>query len=266
MHTPTSTLAFMRIPGTWGAGLMERISKEAGREPVIVYDPPAETTAFDLGDPARFLAGCFGWGHHLKLGLPGASYVAFVREPLARLGAQLAEERAARRTRHPEDEPSSLAVRLREAGRSAWRYDNTIVRMVSGIMDEAPLGSLGPDAVERAISHAERDFLFIGQMERFDRDLSRLGSLLRWAQANETLGAEGISMGAPAPFANERELAHELNRLDAQFVGYVRRFWQEPAAGGVRRWVRRLRVWSYRQALHARAPSPARGQAAFTAP
>ena len=258
MRLKIDTLAFMRIPGTWGAGLSARIEKEAGPEAVVRFDPPRDVTRFDLGASAKVLVGRFGCGHHLKLGLPGARYVTFVRQPLARLIAQYREELAVARAPRDGAEAPSLVTHIRAAQAAAWRFDNTIVRMVSGVMDEVPRGALGPDILERAISNAERHCWFIGEMEHFRGDLALLETRLRWPPSGSDLG-EGGAAGAHLLLSpEERDLAHELTRLDAPFCEYVRRFWSEGGAAfaaGPARWMRWLRVRAFRRGLHALEPA-----------
>ena len=185
-----------RLPGTLNIFL--HISKTAGtslRNTLTQTVPPGEVLLIYPGaapgiSVARFhqlplhqrnrLSWVFG---HCKFGLDRhvtqlSRYITFIREPLDRLRSNFAHHAAAG-TQFEIDGISLRPATVFNDGLSE-EFDNVMTRVLAGVGREVvPLGQVGEDEVEIALTNVRRHFAFIGRQSHAAADTLALQSYLK---------------------------------------------------------------------------------------
>ena len=174
----------MHIPKTAGTSLRDALlGTRSPGEALFVYPDGGLGLTYEecvlLPRPQlsrfRWICGHFKMGLHRYVA-PGARYVTFVRDPLARLRSNVAHHAAAGTRFAVDDQEVRPSVFINEG--LGEEFDNLMTRMISGVPpgEDGP-GVIGEAHVDLAIDNIRGHFAFVGQQEHLDRDSAALQSL-----------------------------------------------------------------------------------------
>ena len=222
MNFAEEKLFFIHIPKTAGTSV-RRVLRPQYRDDEFItvysHEPGELEKIRDRLDDARVLYGHFSHGFHELLGTRGR-YATMLREPVARVWSFYRHQLHNPRAGHHAMVRSGMPLEELLESNNIHELNNHMTRIVSGhvgveLVDDDSL-------VTRAIENIERDFLFVGLVERMAESMSSLSRILGWESipdppfvnvGNETMDARIDP--------RTRQAIERFNRLDLTLYRWV---------------------------------------------
>jgi hypothetical protein len=258
------TVIFVHIGKTAGTTLSSIARRHYLSRAVFTVDSgapasPVEQLAALSPERRAQLALVLGHGQFgLHRELPDAcTYITILRDPVARAVSAFGHVlRTPSHRLHSLVVESNMTLMDYATGGLTEESDNWQTRCLAGD-PQPPLGTCGPELLERAKRNIEEHFAVVGISERFDETLVLLRRRLGWRRIyyvplNTAGGAAQMTLNA-----RQRECILDCNSLDRDLYHYAAQRLQSELghAGDVARDVRRLRAANgmYAQVRHGRA-------------
>jgi hypothetical protein len=207
---------FLHIPKTAGTSLRNTLLRTVPASEVMLIYPcrrPGKDKRFHRIPLSQrnHLTWLFGHCHFgfFRYVTKSSRYITFAREPMARLRSNVTHHIAA----DTDFDLSGIRIDIETMFNEGLseEFDNVLTRSLAGLgRDDVPLGQVGDDEVELAITNVRRHFCFVGQQSRAREDTCTLQDFLG-------LPADELSADNVTPQLNDEEYS-TIKMLDRDKV------------------------------------------------
>lgn len=172
----TSTIFFLHITKTAGGSVKEMLRQSPAH---VVFHYPTEPGFrkwFWYRPKPEIIFGHFIWGAHIAAQLP-PRYAGFFREPISRSVSHYYQ--LCNVDPGPAGDHARSFDNLEDFldGTRRWEFDNFMCRVVSGVANKKPFGSLDESVLDQALRNL-RSFAFIGIFEDLASSLDRAAQIM----------------------------------------------------------------------------------------
>ena len=223
-------LIFLHIPKAAGVSLNHNIIRNInGAKMQLLYSPPYEipvkkdrentfwAKSQDKLDSYEYIMGHINFGVHKNFTQP-SKYISVLRHPISRISSAYHY--------YEFNKHMSIPAFLQKGFAEA---DNGMVRRLSGIGQEAEIGSITQDSVDLAIKNIEQHFALIGTLEHYNEFLLMLGKLYHWNLSPKI--KQNVTTSHPNHVSNltddDKSAILEHNQYDLKLHEYVTRSFKQ---------------------------------------
>jgi hypothetical protein len=222
MNFAEEKLFFIHIPKTAGTSVRRVLRPRYTDDefvPVYSHEPSELQKIRNRLDDARVLYGHFSHGFHELLDTRGR-YATMLREPIARVWSFYRHQLHNPRASYHAMVHSGMPLDDLLEGNNIHELNNHMTRIVSG---HVGLEFVDDDSLlTRAIENIERDFLFVGLVDRMAESMASLSRILGWRSIPDP---PFVNVGSEAADSRidplVRQAIERFNRLDLALYRWV---------------------------------------------
>lgn len=216
-------LVFLHLPKTAGTTLNRIIQRQFPAERqhfVRASHDPAQRDAFAALPQAyrhsiRLLRGHQAFGLHEGMA-PGARYVTFLRDPVARVISHYHYVKPGQLPQFADVARKKMSLADYAASTITAEVENGQTRWIAGVWSDRPLVEAD---YQQAVRNIDEHFDAVGITERFDESLVQIAARYGWVR----LAYRKANVAAPRPPESEEAVAiiRQRNALDLRLYDYA---------------------------------------------